>query len=103
MWSQAARWPGPDDHAGYAAAIRQGMVSEGPEAIRRRVRDWLTGLLAGEAARAGSPAGPEADLDLDLDLAEPSGYSGWDEQQRRGTLWPSRARSANRRLSSPSP
>jgi phenylacetate-CoA oxygenase PaaI subunit len=75
MWSEAARWPGPDDHVGYAAAIRQGMVSEGPEAIRRRVRDWLADLLAHEAARA--------DLDLDLDFAEPRDYSGWDEQLRR--------------------
>jgi 1,2-phenylacetyl-CoA epoxidase catalytic subunit len=45
MWAQASRWPGADDDPGYADAIRQGMVSEGPDAIRKRVRDWLTELL----------------------------------------------------------
>src|SRR5436190_6585511 len=37
MWSEAARWPGPEDHPGYAAAIRQGMVNAGPDLIRLRV------------------------------------------------------------------
>ncbi|HLJ02036.1 MAG TPA: Phenylacetic acid catabolic protein [Solirubrobacteraceae bacterium] len=45
MWQQAARWPGPDDDPGYREAVAAGMVSEGPDAIRRRVRDWLIELL----------------------------------------------------------
>ncbi|HZU40822.1 MAG TPA: Phenylacetic acid catabolic protein [Solirubrobacteraceae bacterium] len=45
MWAEASGWPGPDDDPGFAAAIDQGMVSEGPGAIRSRVRDWLTGLM----------------------------------------------------------
>jgi ring-1,2-phenylacetyl-CoA epoxidase subunit PaaC len=67
MWLQAARWPGPDEHPGYRQAIAEGMLSEGPEAIRRRVRDWLTALL---------PSKPTA-------LEEPSDWSGWDEEHRR--------------------
>jgi ring-1,2-phenylacetyl-CoA epoxidase subunit PaaC len=47
MWEQAARWPGPDDDPGYREAIAAGMVSEGPAAIRGRVRDWLVELLPG--------------------------------------------------------
>jgi ring-1,2-phenylacetyl-CoA epoxidase subunit PaaC len=46
MWAPAARWPGPDDDPGYHDAIAQGMVSEGPAAIRGRVREWLTRLLS---------------------------------------------------------
>ncbi len=42
MWAQAARWPGAADHPGYRHAIAEGMLSEGPAAIRGRVRDWLT-------------------------------------------------------------
>ncbi len=45
MWEQAARWPGPDGDPGYRMAIEQGMVSEGPAAVRGRVRDWLTAQL----------------------------------------------------------
>jgi len=45
MWDQAARWPEPDDHPGYRAAIEQRMVSEGPDAVRRRVRDCPSALL----------------------------------------------------------
>ncbi len=45
MWAEASQWPGPDDDPGYAAAIEQGMVSEGPDALRARVRDWLTELM----------------------------------------------------------
>src|SRR5206468_102816 len=32
-WASAARWPGPDDHPGYRAAMAGGMVAEGPEQI----------------------------------------------------------------------
>jgi 1,2-phenylacetyl-CoA epoxidase catalytic subunit len=69
MWAQAARWPGPDDHAGYRDAIERGMVSEGPAAVRDRVRSWLTGLLAGEGVAVALP--------------EPVDFSGWDERYRR--------------------
>lgn len=69
MWEQAARWPGPDDHPGYREAIEQEMVSEGPAAIRERVRSWLNELLTAEGATAR--------------LEEPVGWSSWDEQHRR--------------------
>ena len=69
MWAAAARWPGPGDHAGYRAAMAEGMVRDGPETIRARVREWLTGRLeaAGCAAR----------------LPEPGDWSDWDERYRR--------------------
>ena len=69
MWLEAARWPGPSDHPGYAAAVGEGMVAEGPDAVRGRVRDWLAGLLAAEQAS--------------VRLEEPTDWSGWDERQRR--------------------
>jgi ring-1,2-phenylacetyl-CoA epoxidase subunit PaaC len=69
VWQQAARWPGPDDHPGYAAAVSEGMVAEGPAAVRARVRDWLSELLAAEQANAA--------------LEQPSDWSEWDERQRR--------------------
>jgi 1,2-phenylacetyl-CoA epoxidase catalytic subunit len=69
MWSQASRWPGPDDHPGYAGAVRAGIVSEGPVAVRGRVRDWLSELLRAEGAGAKLP--------------EPGDWSDWDEQHRR--------------------
>jgi 1,2-phenylacetyl-CoA epoxidase catalytic subunit len=69
MWNAAARWPGPDEHRGYRAALIEGMVSEGPDAIRGRVRQWLTDRLAASGARAT--------------LAAPTGWSDWDEQHRR--------------------
>jgi ring-1,2-phenylacetyl-CoA epoxidase subunit PaaC len=69
MWAQAARWPGPSDHAGYGEAVAAGMVNEGPATVRQRVRDWLSELLYAE--RAGVP------------LEDPSDWSDWDEQLRR--------------------
>jgi ring-1,2-phenylacetyl-CoA epoxidase subunit PaaC len=69
FWTQAARWPGPQQHAGYRAAVAAGMVSEGPDVIRRRVREWLCGLLRAEG--------------LDLELAEPHDWAGWDETRRQ--------------------
>jgi phenylacetate-CoA oxygenase PaaI subunit len=69
MWVVAARWPGPDDHPGYAAAVREGLVSEGPDAVRRRVRDWLAELLQREGASAN--------------LEDPREYGDWDERLRR--------------------
>ena len=69
MWAQASRWPGPTDHPGYRAAVDQGMVSEGPEAIRARVRDWLSALLLEEGQA--------------LVLKDPDDWSAWDEEHRR--------------------
>jgi len=69
MWAQAARWPGPDDDSGYGQAIEQRMVSEGPAAIRSRVRDWLTALLRSHGAAVSLP--------------EPDGWSDWDAEHRR--------------------
>ncbi len=69
MWVQAARWPGPADHPGYRAAISHDMVSEGPEEIRARVRDWLTGRLGAAGAQVA--------------LADPEDWSDWDERTRR--------------------
>jgi 1,2-phenylacetyl-CoA epoxidase catalytic subunit len=68
-WQQAARWPGPDDHLGYQAAIAEDMVSEGPNEIRQRVRDWLRDLLGSEGAG--------------IELPDPDDWSAWDEQTRR--------------------
>ncbi len=65
MWAAVARWPGPDGHEGYRAAIEAGMVASSPSAIRAQVRDWVLALL------------PGASLD------EPGEWSDWDEQYRR--------------------
>jgi 1,2-phenylacetyl-CoA epoxidase catalytic subunit len=65
MWDSAARWPGPDDDPGYREAIAAGMVSEGPAAIRARVREWLLPLVDGVC------------------LEEPTEWSEWDAQLRR--------------------
>jgi phenylacetate-CoA oxygenase PaaI subunit len=69
MWSQAARWPGPDEHAGYQEAIAQHMVSEGPSAVRRRVREWLVVQLHAEGQG--------------LELEEPTDWTGWEEERRQ--------------------
>ena len=69
MWAQAARWPGPADHPGYRAAVAEGMVSDGPDAIRVPVRDWLVARLGAAGAQAT--------------LADPSDWSDWDEHTRR--------------------
>ena len=69
FWAQAARWPGPADDPGYRAAIAESMVSEGPDAIRSRVREWLYGLLDAEGAR--------------VTLDDPDDWSTWDETRRQ--------------------
>jgi phenylacetate-CoA oxygenase PaaI subunit len=69
MWAQAARWPGPEDDFGYREAIAQGILSEGPAAVRSRVREWLTSLLAAER--------------VEVELPEPADWSGWDAEHRR--------------------
>ena len=65
MWIQAARWPGPDEHEGYRAAMAAGMVAFAPADVRRQVRDWLSPLVDG------------------LTLDEPADWSDWDENYRR--------------------
>ncbi len=69
IWAQAARWPGPADHAGYAALLDEGVVSEGPEWIREAVRRWLLDLFA---------AGGQQ-----LELALPSDWSTWQDDSRQ--------------------
>ncbi|HEX3977731.1 MAG TPA: Phenylacetic acid catabolic protein [Solirubrobacteraceae bacterium] len=69
MWAQGARWPGPAEHPGYRAAISHTMVSEGPDEIRARVRDWLADRLDTAGAQAT--------------LADPEDWSDWDESTRR--------------------
>jgi ring-1,2-phenylacetyl-CoA epoxidase subunit PaaC len=68
-WREASRWPGPGGHSGYAAAISEGMVAEGPDAVRERVREWLSELLDAEQAAVA--------------LEDPSGWASWDERLRR--------------------
>lgn len=69
FWEQAARWPGPNDHPGYQAAIAEKMVSEGPDVIRRRVREWLSELLHAEGSGVA--------------LQDPADWSTWDQTRRR--------------------
>ncbi len=47
-WEQAARWPGPDDDAGYREAVSSGMLAQSPGEVRATVRDWLESLLRQE-------------------------------------------------------
>jgi 1,2-phenylacetyl-CoA epoxidase catalytic subunit len=68
-WEQAGRWIGPDDDPGFRAAQREGMIGEGPDAQRERVRVWLTELLAGEG--------------VTISLDPPGDWSGWDPVKRR--------------------
>ena len=65
MWAAAARWPGPEEHEGFRAAMEAEMVGSSPSAIRAQVRDWLLPLLPG------------------ITLDEPAEWSDWDEQYRR--------------------
>jgi 1,2-phenylacetyl-CoA epoxidase catalytic subunit len=69
MWRDAARWPGPEGDVGYAEAVARGMVSEGPAAVRGRVRDWLVALLS--------------ELGCTAALEEPAAWDGWDPERRR--------------------
>ena len=55
MWPEAASWPGADDEPGYREAIDHGMVSEGPAAIRRRVREWMSELFRAEGVVLSLP------------------------------------------------
>jgi phenylacetate-CoA oxygenase PaaI subunit len=69
MWNAASRWPGPDEHPGYRAALAEKMVGEGPDRIRARVRDWLVARLGAAGAQAT--------------LADPVDWSDWAERTRR--------------------
>jgi 1,2-phenylacetyl-CoA epoxidase catalytic subunit len=54
-WEQAARWPGPDDDAGYREALEAGMLAQGPDEVRARVRAWLEALLEAEGCSVELP------------------------------------------------
>ena len=62
-WEQAARWPGPDDDAGYREAVAAGMLACGPAEVRAQVRDWLEALLAAEGCAVELPE-PQWSRDL---------------------------------------
>jgi 1,2-phenylacetyl-CoA epoxidase catalytic subunit len=64
VWEQAARWLGPDDDPGFAAAVASGMISAGPRELR-----------AGVAERIGALTG--------IELPEPLDFAGWDAERRR--------------------
>jgi ring-1,2-phenylacetyl-CoA epoxidase subunit PaaC len=64
VWDEASRWYGPDDDAGFAAAVSSGMIALGPAALRSSV-----------AARVSALAGVE--------LASPADWSDWDAERRR--------------------
>jgi len=68
-WAQAARWPGPDEDAGYRQAVASGMLAGGPAQVRGQVRSWLDDLLSTEGCTA--------------ELPEPTDWSGWDDSRRR--------------------
>jgi 1,2-phenylacetyl-CoA epoxidase catalytic subunit len=67
-WHDAARWPGPDDDAGYREAVASGMIAVRPGAVREQVRTWLDELLFTEGCA--------------VTLVEPEDWSGWDGKRR---------------------
>jgi ring-1,2-phenylacetyl-CoA epoxidase subunit PaaC len=68
-WQHAARWVGPSDDAGSAAALEARMVLKDPATQRAQVRGWLTELLTSEGVA--------------ISLPEPNDWSGWDPVRRR--------------------
>ena len=68
-WEEAGRWIGPDDDPAYAAALDAGEVKQTPAHQRALMRNWLTGILAGEG--------------VEIDLPDPVDWSGWDPERRR--------------------
>ena len=70
-WAQAGRWAGPADDEGYRAAVELGMVREGPDEQRERMRRWLAQVLDAEGVA--------------LTLDAPSDWSRWDPATRRWT------------------
>jgi phenylacetate-CoA oxygenase PaaI subunit len=69
VWEQSARFPGPDDDAGMAAALELEMLSQTPAEQRALVRDWLVALLQKEGRS--------------ITLPEPADWAGWDPDTRR--------------------
>ena len=67
-WTDASRWPGPDDDPGYREALATGEVAAGPAAVREQVRAWLDDLLREQGC--------------EVPLPEPEDWSGWDENRR---------------------
>jgi 1,2-phenylacetyl-CoA epoxidase catalytic subunit len=70
-WEEAGRWIGPDEDPAYAAALEAGEVKQTPAHQRALMREWLTGILAGEG--------------VELELPDPVDWSGWDPERRRWT------------------
>jgi 1,2-phenylacetyl-CoA epoxidase catalytic subunit len=68
-WEQAGRWIGPEDDAGYGAALEAGMVQRDPSHQREQMRAWLVELLAAEG--------------VTITLDEPTDWAGWDPATRR--------------------
>lgn len=68
-WEHAARWAGPRDDPGVAAAVASGMLQADATAQRERVRRWLRDLLASEGVA--------------VELPEPTEWSRWDPERRR--------------------
>jgi 1,2-phenylacetyl-CoA epoxidase catalytic subunit len=68
-WDHAARWTGPTNDPGVAAAVAEGMLSADAAAQRDQVRRWISDLLASEG--------------VEVDLPEPTDWSGWDPARRR--------------------
>lgn len=68
-WEQVARWPGPADDAGFAAAVATGMVACDPGELRAQVRERVGALLTAEG--------------LELELTDPADWAGWDPERRR--------------------
>jgi len=70
-WAHAARWIGPADDPGYAAALEHGMIRNDQAGQRELVRSWLAELLASEGTS--------------ITLDDPTDWSGWDPATRRWT------------------
>jgi phenylacetate-CoA oxygenase PaaI subunit len=68
-WEEAARWLGPTDDPGFAAALEAGMIKRDPAAQREQVRSWLTALLDSEGVTISMP--------------EPEDGSRWNSDRRR--------------------
>jgi 1,2-phenylacetyl-CoA epoxidase catalytic subunit len=68
-WEHAARWSGPADDPGVAAAVANGMLRSDAAGQRDQVRRWITDVFEAEG--------------VEVDLPEPTDWSGWDPARRR--------------------
>jgi 1,2-phenylacetyl-CoA epoxidase catalytic subunit len=68
-WEHAARWTGPADDPGVAAAVANGMLRSDAAGQRDQVRRWITDVFGAEGVA--------------VDLPEPTDWSGWDPARRR--------------------